>query len=375
MIDILWVSLSASSAVLWILILLLPWRPWGTRERLESDPRQPRPPCGNVTVLIPARNEAGTIVRTIESLQRQDKAIRVVVVDDRSDDDTAGAARSTGLTGLVVIRGRRLPNGWTGKLWALEQGLAEVDTDHTLLLDADIELADGTLEMLLDFSRRHRLQLVSLMASLSMTGFWEKLLMPAFIYFFKMLYPFRLANAPGRRFGAAAGGCMLVETAVLRGIGGFSGVRGELIDDCALAARFKRHGHRIWIGLSRSVTSHRSYCTLRSVWEMVSRTAYTQLHYSPLLLVGCVLVLGWAFWTPAAGLFAPSAAARVLSAVALLAMMLTYLPVLGFYGRNPLWAGLLPVIAALYLAMTLDSARRYLSGQRSSWRGRVYGRR
>jgi len=358
--------------MLWLVILLLPWRPWSTRERLETHPGAPAADLGDVTVLIPARNEAATIGPTLAALRLQGRDLEVTLVDDRSDDGTAEAARSTGLSNLRVVPGEPMPAGWTGKLWALEQGLSEVRTDYTLLLDADITLADGTVGLLLDFARRHRLQMVSLMASLSMLGFWEKLLMPAFIYFFKLLYPFRLSNSSNRWVAAAAGGCVLIETAVLREVGGFAAMRGELIDDCSLAGRVKRAGHRIWIGLSRSVTSHRRYRSLGPIWDMVARTAFTQLHYSPLLLAGCVLVLAWAFWMPVVGLFAPVHAARIAAVVALHMMMLTFLPILRFYDRSILWAALLPFVGTLYMAMTVDSARRYYAGVRSSWRGRTY---
>jgi hopene-associated glycosyltransferase HpnB len=372
MTDVLWIVATVPGAVLWLVILLLPWRPWGTRESLEASPDGSAARLDDVTVLIPARNEAATIGHTLAALRLQGPDLQVTLVDDRSDDGTAEAARSAGHSNLRVVSGEPMPSGWTGKLWALEQGLAEVKTGYILLLDADIALANGTVALLLDFTRRHRLQMVSLMASLSMIGFWEKLLMPAFVYFFKLLYPFRLSNSPNRWVAAAAGGCILVETRVLRELGGFSAMRGELIDDCALARRVKRAGHRIWIGLSRSVTSHRRYRTLGPIWDMVARTAFTQLHYSPLLLAGCTLALATAFWIPVAGVFAPVQIARIASVVALHMMMLTFLPILRFYDRSILWAGLLPVVGTLYMAMTIDSARRYYAGVRSSWRGRVY---
>lgn len=368
----LWLLATIPGAVLWLIILMLPWRPWSTRERLESGPSSQPADLKGITVLIPARNEADGIARTLAALQRQGPGLEIVVIDDTSEDDTAGVARAAGPEGTRVIEGTALPDGWTGKLWALEQGLTEVRTKYTLLLDADIEVGDGIIARMLEFLQTRDVKMVSLMATLSMAGLWEKLLMPSFIYFFKLLYPFHLANSPSSRVAAAAGGTVLIETSVLREIGGFAALRDELIDDCALAAKVKAAGHGAWVGLSHSVVSHRRYSTLRSIWNMVARTAYTQLQYSPAILFGCVLALLWTFILPLAGLFAPDPTARAAAIVAGITAAVTYLPTLIYYRRSPAWALLLPLIGALYLAMTVDSARRYSKGIRSEWRGRVY---
>lgn len=367
-----WLLACAPGAVIWLIILLLPWRPWSTRERLEGDGNSPPPDTRDLTVLIPARNEARQIGRTLTAVREQAHDITVVLVDDRSDDGTAESARKVGLTNLRVVQGQSMPVGWTGKLWALDQGLAVVETPLTLLLDADIELAPGIITALLDKRRQGGLKMVSLMATLEARGFWEKLLLPAFVYFFKLLYPFHLSNSSFRWVAAGAGGCVLVDTGVLREVGAFASLKGELIDDCALAAQVKAVSHRIWTGLSRSVVSHRRYEGIGKIWEMVARTAYTQLGYSPLLLVGCVVVLSWAFWLPMAGLVAGDQAGRLVALAALVTMIITYLPTLRFYRLSPLWALLLPLTGTLYLAMTVDSAWRYLRGVRSTWRGRVY---
>ena len=367
-----WLLACVPGAVIWLIILLLPWRPWSTRERLEGDGDSPPPDTRDLTVLIPARNEAPQIGRTLAAIREQAPDITVLLVDDRSDDGTADEAQSLGLVNLRVIQGQSMPAGWTGKLWALDQGLAVVETPLTLLLDADIELAPEIITALLDKRRQNGLKMVSLMATLEARGFWEKLLLPAFVYFFKLLYPFRLSNSSLRWVAAGAGGCVLVDTGVLREVGAFASLKHELIDDCALAAQIKAAGHRIWTGLSRSVVSHRRYDGIGKIWEMVARTAYTQLRYSPLLLAGCVAVLSWAFWLPVIGLAAGDATSRLLSLIAMIAMIITYLPTLRFYHLSPLWALLLPLTGTLYLAMTVDSAWRYLRGVRSSWRGRVY---
>jgi len=367
-----WLLACVPGAIIWLAVLLLPWRPWSTRERIEGDEGSESLDSSVVTILIPARNEALRLGRTLAALKAQTPAIRVVVVDDRSDDGTADVANAAGMSNLQVIPGEPLAAGWTGKLWALDQGLAQVKTPLTLLLDADIELGTGMLQSLLDHHHSTGAKLISVMATLSTANFWEKLLVPAFVYFFKLLYPFRLSNSSLRWVAAAAGGCILVETGVLREIGAFSSLKEEIIDDCALAAKIKGAGHRTWIGLSRSVTSHRNYRGLGEIWEMVSRTAFTQLRYSVLILMGCVFALSWAFWLPVVGLAFGSQAARIWSLVAVVAMVAAYLPTLRFYRLSPLWALLLPITGTLYLLMTIDSAWRYFRGVRSTWRGRVY---
>jgi hopene-associated glycosyltransferase HpnB len=367
-----WLLACVPGAVIWLIILLLPWRPWSTRERLEGDRDSPSPDTHDLTVLIPARNEARQIGRTLVAIREQAPDTAVVLVDDRSDDGTADSARAAGLVNLKVIEGRPMADGWTGKLWALEQGLDEVATPLTLLLDADIELAPGIIAALLDQRRARNLRMVSLMATLETHGFWETLLLPAFVYFFKLLYPFHLSNSSFRWVAAGAGGCVLVDTGVLREVGAFASLKHELIDDCALAARVKAAGHRIWTGLSHSVVSHRRYDGIGKIWELVARTAYTQLRYSPLLLVGCVAALSWAFLLPVLGLVAGDDTARIASLAAFAAMIATYLPTLRFYRLSALWAVLLPFTGTLYLAMTVNSGWRYYRGIRSSWRGRVY---
>jgi hopene-associated glycosyltransferase HpnB len=367
-----WLLACVPGAVIWLMILLLPWRPWSTRERLEVRGGTAAADTDDLTILIPARNEAGQIVRTLAALKAQAPHARVLLVDDGSEDGTTETASAVGLTGLRIVTGREMPAGWTGKLWALEQGLAAVETRRTLMLDADIELGPGVIAALFEQQLSQGVRMVSLMATLETNGLWERLLLPAFVYFFKMLYPFRLSNSSFPRVAAGAGGCVLVDTEVLREIGAFASIKGELIDDCALAARVKAAGHRTWIGLSRAVVSHRSYDGLPTIWNMVARTAYTQLRYSPVLLAGCVVALSWAFWLPVVGLIAGDQTARMVSLTAIIAMIITYLPTLFFYRLSPLWAMLMPLTGTLYLAVTLDSARRYYRGVRSSWRGRVY---
>jgi hopene-associated glycosyltransferase HpnB len=357
---------------MWVALLVLPFRPWSTRERLEPTATGSPPDTSDLTVLIPARNEAKVISRSLEALRVQAPELRVVVVDDSSTDGTDEVARAVGLQALRIVSADPLPDGWTGKLWALDQGLQRVETDLVLLLDADIELEPGIIDALLAKRRERGPGLVSVMATLETETLTEKLTLPAFVYFFKLLYPFSLSNSSFRWVAAGAGGCMLVDTSVLREIGAFSSLRDEIIDDCAVAARIKAAGHRTWIGLSRGVQSRRSYGGLRGIWEMVARTAFTQLRYSVLVLALCVATLVWAFVLPVVGLIGGESLARVTSIVGLAAMVLSYLPTLRFYRLSPLWALLLPVTGALYMLMTVDSAIRYFRGVRSTWRGRIY---
>jgi len=369
-----WDYLAAIGAFIWFAILLLPWRPWDSREVIDAASACPEVDLSDVTVLIPARNEAEVIGTTLSSLKSQGRNLSIVVIDDRSRDGTVSAAETLGMRNLRVISGEPLPTDWSGKLWALEQGFRHVKTSLTLLLDADIELRPGVLQALRQKLKENHLQLVSAMAHMRMVNFWERLLMPAFVYFFKMMYPFRLSNSSSSRVAAAAGGCILLETQLIKEIGGFRAIRNELIDDCALARRVKSLGHGTWIGLTHSVRSLRSYDDLAGIWNMVARTAFCQLRYSATYLVGTTMIMVLVFWLPIAGLFFPAVGAKIISACALGALSLTYLPTLAFYGQSRGWALTLSFIATLYLAMTWSSGIRYWVGSGSLWKGRFYAR-
>jgi len=371
--------LAAASAVIWLAILLLPWQPWRNNEVLPLSTSTGAGAAGNgeedlsdTTVVIPARNEAGLIGATLRALAGQGRGLRVLVVDDNSNDGTAGAARAVQGLDLRVISGQPLPEGWAGKVWALAQGVRQVETPLTLFIDADVTLGPGVVPALRAQMRAGGYGLASVMASLHMAGFWEKLLAPSFIYFFKLLYPFRLARTKAPRFYAAAGGCLMVETRVFAAIGGMESIRGELIDDCALARRVKRAGFRLWIGQSRAVESLREYRGLREIWDMIARSAYTQLRYSPLILLLVTSAMALLFLVPTAGIFAGEGITRGLSALAFAAMAASYLPTLLFYGLSPFWALLMPLAGALYLGMTWSSALRYARGAAGTWKGRVY---
>lgn len=367
--DTLVIAFTVASAVLWCGILLAPWRPWRAAPVLDADPAVEHGPLSSVAALIPARNEALVLKQSLSALNAQGAGLRVIVVDDQSADATAAIAQAAGAT---VISGRPVPSDWSGKLWALEQGRRHASAEYLLLLDADIALAPGILNTLLAKMRRERIVFASLVPELRLDRFWEKLLMPAFIYFFRLLYPFHLSNLPDSRIAAASGGCILLEIRALEAIGGFGALKNTLIDDCGLANRIKSQGHRTWIGLTHSARSLRAYTRLAQIWVMVERTAFTQLNYSMGCLLACTAIMAIAFWIPVAGAFHPSVIAQGSALAAFVAMSLSYLPTLRFYGRSVGWVFAMPVIGTLYLAMTWTSAMRYARGERARWKDRVY---
>jgi len=370
------ITLGVFGASLWILLFFLPWRPWSTREQIDSDLSLESISLEKLTVLIPARNEADTIARTLKSIEEQGSDVRVVLVNDQSTDETAQTARDHfPANRLKIIDGQERPAGWAGKLWALEQGRKHIETDYVLLMDADIELKPGILKTLFSKLVDNDLGFVSTMAALQMGGFWERLLMPAYIHFFKLLFPFRLNNSASRHFASAAGGFILTKRQILDQIGGFSVLKDALIDDCSLAALIKSYGYRGWTGLSHSVTSHRAYNKLSEIWNLVARFAFTYLRYSVVLLGLTTLLMIACFWAIPIALFLDtSLMARLILWSGLAAMLITYLPTLIYYRLNPLWALSLPIIGTLYLAMTWTSALRYWRGQRTEWKGRIYDR-
>lgn len=368
------IFLGVLSTVSWVGFALC-WPLWRTsavlnaREEAGGDEEM-----GDITVLIPARNEAEVIQRPLQSLVRQGRHLSIILVDDRSQDDTVTRARQTSLANLRIIEAPPLPPGWSGKLWALEQGRREITTPHTLLLDADIELAPGTIRALKEKMHKEGIPFISLMAMPSMSNGWEKLLMPAFVYFFKVLYPFPRVNSLASQVAGAAGGCILLETRLLDQIGGFASIRSAVIDDCTLARQVKSQGFKIWLGLTHSAKSIRGYKRLREIWEMVARAAFAQLHYSAPLLLLCTVLMAFVYGVPIALLGSSHGLARGLALSSLAMMFLTYAPTLRFYRRSVAWALCLPFVAGIFLAMTWSSAIRYWRGERTRWKGRVYRR-
>lgn len=368
--DLTLLAAAYSASIVWCLALLLPSRPFGMRERLE--PSKPEvADLDDITVLIPARNEATTIQRTLVAVGDQRGAAPVVIVDDQSTDATARVARET-LNTATVVTGEPPPPGWIGKVWALEQGLRTVQTPFVLLLDADIELRPGIIAALKNKAVHERLAMVSLLANLNTQRFWERILVPAYVYFFKFMYPFALVNSVSSRTAAAAGGCILIRREVLEEIGGFASLKSAIIDDCTLAKQVKAAGHGIWLGVSKSVISHREYANWVDILNLVTRSAFAELKFSTMRLLLCTLALLWLFICIPLVLLIYSGVPAYIAAAGMLAMFMTYVPVLRFY---KLWAGralTLPLVALLYLAMTWHSAVRYWFGTRTVWKGRCY---
>jgi hopene-associated glycosyltransferase HpnB len=372
------VALAAVSLAVWIWLIAFRGFFWRAQVELPLAAPAAFPP---VTAVIPARDEAPVIGRAVASLLRQDYpgALSVIVVDDHSRDGTVEAARAAAREAgaearLRIVEARPLPAGWTGKLWAQEEGRAEVPpgTVYVLLTDADIEHHPANVAELVARAEAGGLDMVSLMVRLSTATWPERALVPAFVFFFAMLYPFAWASDPQRGTAAAAGGCMLVRRTALERIGGLARIKGALIDDCALAREVKRRGP-IWLGLSQRTRSLRLYPAAGDIWRMIARTAYTQLAYSPALLAATVLGMGVTYLAPPLLVFA-GGTATWLALGAWLLMSLALLPMLRLYGRSPLWAPLLPAIALFYLGATLDSARRHYQGIGGEWKGRVHSR-
>jgi hopene-associated glycosyltransferase HpnB len=375
LIDIINISIGAVvvlNVLIWSAILLLPWKPWDTAQHLDAAPHLADSDLSDVTVLIPARNEEKTIGECLTSLMNQGTGLKIILVNDQSWDRTTEIAQEICGDSIKIIRGLELPRGWTGKLWALDQGLKHVTTGHTLLLDADIRMEPGTIATALAAKEQHGLNMFSLMAWLSMENFWEKLMMPAFVYFFKLIYPFRLANFKKSRVAAAAGGFILVDTEALKKIKAFECIKGELIDDCALARKLKAAGFSTWTGLTHSVTSIRKYEGLGEIWDMVARTAYTQLRQSFFLLICVTFLMIVLFWGHIAGLIYGSIAIWVLSWVGFTLMLISYSPTLSYYRLSFAWSMALPLTATLYLMMTWSSAFRHWRGHGGAWKDREY---
>ena len=352
---------------------------WRADQRLDDTPADLQRWPGIVAV-IPARNEAETIGQTVASLLAQDYPgdVSVIVVDDESDDGTAAAAGTS--ERLSVIRSKALEAGWTGKLWAMKQGLQEADrmqpsASFVLLTDADIVHDPESLRRLAAKAEQDDLDLVSLMALLRCENFWERFLVPAFIFFFQKLYPFPWVNDPSRPVAAAAGGCVLVRRQALLNAGGVDAIRDRLIDDCALAANIKKRGP-IWLGLTEKVRSRRRYDSLAGIWRMVARTAFEQLGNSPLLLIGAVLGMGVAYLVPPLASVGILGGGWMVMAAGLITWLglagAAYAPTLKLYGLSFGWILALPLAALLFTLMTLSSAIRHWQGRGSPWKGRSY---
>jgi hopene-associated glycosyltransferase HpnB len=375
--------LALIALAIWLTLLGARGAFWRARQRDDAWPHDADPAhWPEIVAIVPARNEAQDVGRCIDSLLRQDYAgnFSVLLVDDESDDGTAEIARAAAIAcgaeaRLTVLAGAPRPPGWSGKVWAMSQGLAEIGKREAaprrlLFCDADIAFAPDALAALARRAEAGDLALVSLMAKLRCESFAERALIPAFVFFFQMLYPFAWVNDPSARAAAAAGGCMLADRYALLRAGGFAKMRGALIDDCALAVLMKREGP-IALALTHRVVSLRPYPGFADIAAMVARSAYAELDYSPFRLLGAVAGMTLTFLVaPIAALFASGLAAFI-GLVTWIAMALAFQPMLRFYGRGTSWGLALPLIAGAYLVFTLKSAYLYWRGRGGLWKGRV----
>jgi hopene-associated glycosyltransferase HpnB len=370
--------LAAAALAAWFYLVVARGSFWMTVERDESGPIPDHWPA--VTAVIPARDEAESVGETVGSLLRQDYpgALSIVLVDDQSTDGTAEVARQAAQSAratdrLTVLGGSSLPDGWTGKLWAMKQGIdhaAAGEPTYLLLTDADISYARDALSRLVAKAQGGGFVLTSWMVKLRCESLAERALIPAFIFFFQMLYPFAWVNRRDNATAAAAGGCMLARADALAAAGGIESIRGALIDDCALARRMLIQGP-IWLGLTERAHSTRPYPGWQDIRRMVARSAYAQLRYSPALLAGTVAGMAVIYLAPVWLALFGHGFAQTAGWLAWAAMAIVFQPTLRFYRLSPLWGPLLPAIALAYMAFTLDSAYQNARGRGGLWKGRA----
>jgi len=381
--------LAVVSLLVWLYLVVAHGRYWLSTPEL---PPATAPAAPAVDIVVPARDEADTIGAVIASLaaQQYPGRFRIILVDDGSTDGTAeraraampGAASTPGAAGahgavppdLCIIEGRAPPDGWSGKLWAVSQGVAAGEAPVLLLTDADIVHDARHLASLVARLDAPRVDMVSEMVRLNCASVPERWLVPAFVYFFQMLYPFALVNRSDSRVAAAAGGTVLIRRSALDRIGGIAAIKGALIDDVTLAQAVKRGG-AIYLGHSGLATSIRPYPHVNDIWNMITRTAFTQLRYSVWLLLATVAGLLLVWWVPLVGALSAHSWPRLAAAGAFALSALSFLPTLKRYGQSPLWALTLPLIAAFYLAATVGSAIRHWRGSGARWKNRDYGPR
>ena len=386
-------SLSLLAVIGWGVLICCRGEFWRARERLDGPPGTLKD-WPAVAVLIPARDEASVIGQSIPSVLNQDYPgpLHVVLIDDHSRDGTAETAESAAQgthrpDALTVIRSKPLPDGWTGKVWALSEGFAQCaaaapSAEYVWLTDADIAHDSMNLRRLVSKAARDDLDLVSQMVVLVSEGFWARLLIPAFVFFFQKLYPFGWANNPARNTAAAAGGCVLLRKAAIERAGGFGEIRAALIDDCALArlikARGRPDGGRLWVGLTTAATSLRPYGGLEGIWRMVARSAFTQLRHSIWLLFGTLAGMTLLYLAPPiltiTGFATENAVAGWGGALAWLLMTSAFLPILRLYAQPLVLALFLPIAGFLFSLMTVDSAIAYWRGRGGAWKGRTLSR-
>ncbi len=372
-------ALACIPLLLWIYLLLAHHGFWRvSRQFAPAHESQPSSPT--VVAVIPARNEAASIERAVKSLLQQNfpGLLHIIVVDDNSEDGTGDLARHAAASlgkesQLNVLEGRPLPPGWTGKMWAVSQGVAEAETvspDYLLLTDADIEHAPNNVTELVSIAGQGSCDLVSYMVKLNCETLPEKALIPAFVFFFFMLYPPAAIKSTRSKTAGAAGGCMLIRRTALQNAGGIAHIRSEVIDDCALAKAVKSSGGRTWLGLTATTHSLRKYVTFSEIERMIARTAFNQLRHSWMLLIGTCVGLVITYLLPLALLFTGRPIPALIGAATWALMSIAYVPMVRFYGRSVLWSITLPFAAAFYMAATIHSAIQYATGRGGQWKGR-----
>ncbi len=374
------IILSAISLAIWIYILLGRGAFWRVRKS-EMRMAAPTSEQTRVIAILPARNEAAVIGRAVQSLLQQqlDPKLHVILIDDASEDGTSAAALQAvkeidESESLTILQGKPLIAGWTGKLWALSQGVEHALTlnpDYLLFTDADIVHGQGAVAALVSFAQINGCDLASLMVKLACESFAEKALIPAFVFFFLQLYPPAWTNSRQRKTAGAAGGCILIRPQALARIGGLAAIHNAVIDDCTLAKAVKRMGGQIWMGLTARTYSIRSYGSLSEIGQMISRTAFSQLNHSALLLLGTVIAMLLIYVVPVAALFAEKPVLIVLGGASWLLMSICYAQTVRFYNQSPLWSLALPAIAVFYTCATITSAIRYWTGRGGKWKGRL----
>ena len=379
-----WLTILGTAAcAAWLYLLFGRGQFWRV-QRLNTVSLPASAVSGPIAAIIPARNEADVIGRAVSSLLQQCCAdvLHIFVVDDNSSDGTAEAARQAAArlsrsNALTVIAGEPLPFGWTGKVWAMQQGIEQAllrKPRFLLLTDADIAHSPDNVAVLVALAESEGYDLTSFMVKLHCRSVADKLLIPAFVFFFFMLYPPAWIPKPHRRTAGAAGGCMLLRPAALERAGGLAAIRSQIIDDCALAAMVKRSGGKVWLGITRDTLSLRTYPSFGEIEHMIARNAFNQLRHSAWLLAGAILGVVLVYQLPVALLLSGRTLPTVLGASAWLLMFAAYLPMARFYGLNPFWALTLPLTAAFYAAATLHSAWKYWSGKGGEWKGRAQDR-
>jgi hopene-associated glycosyltransferase HpnB len=370
------IFLAAICCAAWLYLIALHGRFWNSGPILQED--KTLSTDAKVAVVVPARDEAENIGSSIRSLLAQEYPgeLSVILVDDNSTDGTAEIAASLPDQGrLTIISGQPLPAGWSGKLWAVHQGLMQPEAqraDYILLTDADIEHATSHMATLVREAEANGQDLVSEMVRLHCSTPAERALIPAFIFFFQMLYPFAWVADSHRAVAGAAGGTMLIRRAALERIDGVRGIRHHLIDDCALARQIKSSGGKIWLGHAELARSLRVYADWHEIWNMIARTAYVQLGHSLLMLLGCIAGMGLLYVAPVLLTLSGHGLTRVLAAAAWLIMAIAFQPTLRRYGRSPLWGVALPGVAIFYLGATITSAFRHHVGRGGGWKNRTY---